>query len=210
MKDFLFVYSDVIEVVMLLLFLLMLFNIFSIKSKGLAVSLLGVFGIIFCISLVFLSEGYYSIIAMTLRLLLLGIEFLIPGFGIVGVCGIVCLIFSVRLLNLDMEYLNVASVSMILFVISAVIYFLRFGIEELAGKLPSKNLDEEYKSVDDSPLKEGMEGVSLTPLRPEGYVSIEGEKYYVTLESGYLEKDREVVVDRTVGPKAYVREKNGI
>lgn len=156
-------------------------------------------------------------------LLLLEI-FVIPGFGIAGIAGIVCLITGLVLAGIDdisFDYFGDFA-GMILrslfFVVSCSLGALLLSIwgssrlfssRKWAFALQAEQKAEEgYVGVDLSARKEVENtGVACTDLRPSGKVRVAGEMYdAVAAEGKYIEKGRPVkVIDYQAG-QLYVKE----
>jgi len=72
----------------------------------------------------------------------------------------------------------------------------------LNNKLESK---KGYLSNEASDDMLGKEGRTLTELRPSGFATIEGEKYDVLSEGGFIPKGIQIKVVRVEGSKIIVR-----
>ena len=154
-----------------------------------------------------------------LGLLLLEI-FVIPGFGIAGIGGIILIIASLFLSMLgadpflDQEALSYAIIRLSVgFLLALIFIFL------LVRFLPRSNifkkfiLSEEEKSTagytSRANLNEllGLEGISLTTLRPAGTAEFNGKRVDVVTESEYIEHNKPIVVTAVEGMRVVVREK---
>ncbi len=139
---------------------------------------------------------------------LLAIElFVLPGFGIVGVSGIVLIAFGFALLPTYVptglmpseEYLNMvrALVLTLTLVLGTFFGFITFKLIKIKRKKP-----EPYTPV-------GKVGKALEDLKPgvEAFVIIEGE-YWRAVSEEFIPKDSEVVVVDMVGAILKVRRKS--
>jgi membrane-bound serine protease (ClpP class) len=154
-----------------------------------------------------------------LGLLLLEI-FVIPGFGVVGISGIILIIASLFLSMLGADpFLDFNAVSMAIikltvgFVLALVFIFL------LVRFLPKSNvfkkfiLSEEEKAdagyTSRTNLSEliGLEGIALTTLRPAGTGDFNGRRVDVVADSEYIQNGKPIVVTAVEGMRVVVREK---
>jgi membrane-bound serine protease (ClpP class) len=155
-----------------------------------------------------------------LALLLLEI-FVIPGFGVAGISGIILIIASIFLSMLGADpFLDFDAVSMAIikltvgFLAAIILIFL------LARFLPKSNffkkfiLSEEEKATEGytsrTNLSEllGVEGVAVTTLRPAGTAEINGKRIDVVTDSEYIEHGKPIIVTAVEGMRIVVREKN--
>jgi len=159
------------------------------------------------------------IFVVGLGLLLLEI-FVIPGFGIAGIGGIILIIASLFLSMLGADpFLDQEALSYAIIRLSVGFLFALVFIFLLVRFLPKSNifkkfiLSEEEKSTagytSRTNLNEllGMEGISLTTLRPAGTAEINGKRVDVVTDSEYIEHNKPLVVTAVEGMRVVVREK---
>jgi membrane-bound serine protease (ClpP class) len=170
-----------------------------------------------------LAENW-EIIIFIIGLILLAVElFVIPGFGVAGILGIVFIVAGLALSlvdNVGFEFSPAAlgkliralfTVIIASFVsIVASIYFSRklFGstrFGELALTAVQEKNDGFTSAIDAYTAMIGQEGVAKTVLRPAGKILIDGETYDATAESGFIEKDEKIRVIRYVNTQLFVR-----
>lgn len=161
----------------------------------------------------------WEILLFVIGLILIALEiFVIPGFGIAGVSGIVLVVAGFFLSLLDNVNFNFEGVStadtgratltvLIGFVLGTV------SVVWLSSRIGAKGLFRHVALVTDlenttsSPVLTdliGKEGIAYTVLRPSGKVTIEGELYDAVSESGYIEKGTSVRVVRFENAQVYV------
>ncbi len=155
----------------------------------------------------------WEIIIFVIGLVLLGLEiFVIPGFGIAGISGIVLIIAGLVLSlinNIDFDFSPVERGALgkaFLTVIGGMT--LSFAlIIYLSSKIGSKGMfrkialeatmDNEsgYVGVSMDEVKlVGKKGIASTVLRPSGKVNVEGTVYDAISEDGFVEKGTEVKI----------------
>lgn len=154
----------------------------------------------------------WEIIISVIGIALIIVElFVIPGFGIAGISGIILLIggLVMSLLSNDgLDFSGVTAVrgfeaitivvlsmsgSLILFIAGSK-YFATspaFNKMVLQGSLQKS---EGYVVSPQHEVKAGDKGITVTMLRPSGKVEINGIAYPSTCETGYIEKGVEVEV----------------
>lgn len=160
-----------------------------------------------------LAENW-EILVFVAGLILLALEiFVIPGFGIAGILGIIFIIVGLSLslvqsvpgnlpVNLpdSSSFLRALMIVVVSLVFSAVlsIYFTgkfvkssvfkRMSLETEIGKEHVVGTEIAAKNLT------GRQGIAYTVLRPSGKVQIEGDVYDATAESGFIEKGEPVQV----------------
>ena len=167
--------------------------------------------------------GNWEIIAFIVGVVLLLLEiFVIPGFGVAGISGIVLIVVSLVFAGIDQvafefagDFIQAIVRSLFLVVSSAVIALfvsMWLGAKFLGSKrwafaLHAQQRPEEgYVGVDMQGQQEiGKCGRSVTDLRPAGKVEIGGEIFdAVSLLGDYIEKGSEVTVKKYQAGQLYV------
>jgi len=167
----------------------------------------------------------WEILMFIIGLVLLGLElFVIPGFGIAGISGII-LIMAGLILSLvnnvvfDFEKVQSGAVGEALLTVTAGMG-LAFGmIIYLSNKIGTKGIfrkmalnttmetKEGYIGVSMTELKlVGKTGIAATVLRPSGKVSINGVSYDAVSNQSFIEKGTAVRVIRYETGQIYVEE----
>lgn len=208
-----------------ILIVLGLVGIFAeIKSPGFGfpviigvISLLLFFGSSYILQL----ASVINIILFIIGIILLLLEiFVIPGFAITGVIGIILIIGSIflSLIGNNLPFWDTGAVSKAIIQLSASLLFAFILIYILAKFLPKSSafsrlvLSNEEKAdqgfVSYPSIKElvGMEGIALTTLRPAGSAEFNGQKYDVVADWEYIPKGNKVKVIRVEGIKVVVKE----
>ena len=167
--------------------------------------------------------GYWEIIAFVVGVVLLLLEiFVIPGFGVAGISGIVLIIvalvfagidhFSFRFLGdfvrpLVRSLFLVVSASLVSLLMSMWLGAKLFGSRRWAFALHAEQKPEDgYVGVDLSVREEiGKQGIAVTDLRPAGKVEVGGEVYdAVSLLGDYIEKGNRVMIKKYQAGQVYV------
>ena len=160
-----------------------------------------------------------EILAFLLGLLLLLVEiFVIPGFGIAGISGIVLIVGGLTLSllgNRDFDFQQVSAadsgraaltVLLGLGIGFALILWLSHKIGS-KGPLRRMSLNTDLGEAISSPTHQeliGKAGIAQTVLRPSGKVWIEGKVYDGISESGFVEKGEPIVVVKSENAQLYV------
>ncbi len=167
----------------------------------------------------------WEIVIFITGLILIALEiFVIPGFGIAGISGIL-LVFTGLVLSLidnvnfdfervEMKGLGIAITTVFLGILGGFILSLYLGNKIFSAESgPFKNLSlksvqnvsEGYVSIDTSMFSlKGKQGVAKTVLRPGGKILIEGEVYDAIAASGFIDRDENVVVIKVEATQVYV------
>lgn len=167
-----------------------------------------------------LAEVWEGLVAL-IGVVLIAVEiFLLPGFGIAGILGILMLvaglvmslvpnqIFSFE--SVTQEQLTTSLLTVLLSIVGSVALVIY-----LSNKIGSEGMFKGLAlntSLDDNKEKETIEnsligeiGVTVTVLGPSGKIEIDGEEYNAVSESGYLEPGTEVEVKRYSTGQLYVK-----
>lgn len=148
---------------------------------------------------------YYLLIA---GVVMLAIELAVPGFGLFGIAGIACLSWG--------GYYLLGGGMTALFVIVGFYLLLAAGIAVLCLYLPRESRwnpfvlwdkqanSKGYTGGKDLSALVGMEGVTLTALRPAGTALVRGQRLDVSSLGDYVPKDTPVRVVKAEGSKIFV------
>jgi membrane-bound serine protease (ClpP class) len=211
-----------------ILIMLGLVGIFAeIKSPGFGfpviigvVSLLLFFGSSYILQL----ASFINIVLFIIGIILLLLEiFVIPGFAITGVIGIILIIGSIflSLVGNNLPYWDSVTVSRAIIQLSVSLLFAFILIYILAKILPKSSAfsrlvlsneekaDQGFVSYPSEKELLGLEGIALTTLRPAGSAEFNGQKYDVVADWEYIPKGNKVKVIRVEGIKVVVKELKG-
>lgn len=162
-----------------------------------------------------------EILMFVVGLVLILIEvFVIPGFGVAGISGIILIVASLFLSMLganpflDFNAVSAAIIKLTIgFAAALILIFL------LARYLPKSNvfkkfiLSEEEKAAEGYTSRTnysellGSEGVAVTTLRPAGTAEINGKRVDVVTDSEFIEHGKPIIVVAVEGMRVVVREK---
>ncbi len=151
-----------------------------------------------------------GIVLFLVGFILLGIEMVVPGFGVPGISGIVCLIVGLFLTADTIE-----EGIIILLIILALLAIMFAIILKLlsAGKLKSPIIlkdelttESGFISSNDLNYLLGKKGTAATDLRPAGRGSFAGVEFNIMSESKYIMKDTPIEICKVEGSKLIVKE----
>lgn len=155
-------------------------------------------------------SSWPAIFLFIFGVILLLIEAFIPGFGVLGAGGLVCVSASIVLtaastgLGLKMLFIS--------FLISALAgyfafkYFRRKGTLRRFVLMEAATRERGFSSSTDLYFLTGKTGQSTTPLRPAGIAEIEGSRYDVVSEGSYIPAGANVEVIKVEGRRIVVRQ----
>jgi len=163
--------------------------------------------------------AYWEIIIFIIGILLVMAEiFIIPGFGVAGISGIICVIAGLTMALLGNRYFDFhtvgnADVRDAVFTVLAGLIFgftLTLWLSDKIGKkgiFKKIALNADLEGAVSSPSLislVGKKGMAATVLRPSGKVWIDGEFYDAVSESGFIEKGDKIKVIRFENAQLYV------
>ena len=150
----------------------------------------------------------YLVIALLLGIVMIIVEMLIPGFGVMGIIGLAIVIFvlySVYTLKGVVVGSALLVGTIILLVVMA--FVVRRALSP-NGSLGKRGLIlNETSGSNNLELKSdlvGNTGICLTSLRPCGYVLLSGQKFEAVSINGFIEKNTIILVDNIRGERLYV------
>ena len=162
------------------------------------------------------ASDWGPMVVFFVGLILIALEiFLIPGFGLIGIMGIGCVLLSFFWAfgwnNIETA-LQVVTVSLLLSIVIMVL--LAVYVLPHTTLFKKVSLESSMESSDGWQAKQadsaliGSEGVTLTPLRPAGVISIDGKRLDAASEGDFMEAGEAVIVTARNGFQLVVRRKN--
>lgn len=156
----------------------------------------------------------WEILIFIAGIVLIGVEiFVLPGFGIAGVSGVILIVSGLVLsmvgnVAFDFTYVKANDIIFSFFIVTISTTISLFGSVYLSKKLltetafigklalnTKQNIDEGYIASDNRLNSMiGKEGIATTMLRPSGKIEIGNDILDATAEIGYIEKGEKIVV----------------
>ncbi|MBE0570164.1 MAG: nodulation protein NfeD [Ignavibacteriaceae bacterium] len=146
--------------------------------------------------------------------------FVIPGFGVAGISGIILIIASLFLSLVSQDpFLDWDDVSNAIIQLSVSLLAALVLIFLVAKYLPKSNIFKKFILSEEEKATEGYtsrinysellgaEGISITTLRPAGTAEINGKRVDVVTDSEYIEHGKTIIVTAVEGMRVVVREK---
>ncbi len=223
-KILLFFMTPVIQGILLMLIIGGLY--FELQSPGIGFpSVAAIIAAVLYFSPLYL-EGLaqnWEIVVFVLGILLILAEiFILPGFGIAGISGIILLITGLSFAMIDNTlFYDGVNFDFIVLIKPLSIVLLSIFLSSvisvyLGGKLLNSNLlprislkttlnyNDGFISYGSSPdnLK-GRTAIVRTDMKPSGKIDIDGKWYEATLSVGTAQKDEKVIVVRSEGGRLY-------
>ncbi len=158
------------------------------------------------------NTGWATAVIFLAGIVLLVTEAFIPGFGIVGTGGILCIIISIFLASSSVTTALVSLLISFTLTIVILIIILKYAPRNkhfnriiLNTKLDK---DKGFTSFNNYDKYMGKTGTVITPLRPSGTISIDGQLLDVVSEGQFIEKEELVKISRIEGIRIVVRKIN--
>jgi membrane-bound serine protease (ClpP class) len=166
----------------------------------------------------------WEILAFIAGIILLALEiFVIPGFGIAGISGILLILISLTLAVIDnvvFKFEGLAAMTIVVKVFGRILLtvLISFGLSlwlskkvGTSGFFKGLALDVKqdssagYISIDTrQKAMIGKTGIAYTVLRPSGRIKIEGELFDAKAEIGFIDKGSQIKVIRDEAGQLYV------
>src|SRR5690625_6253137 len=142
------------------------------------------------------------VILLLLGVILIIAEFFVSG-GILGLLGVGAIIGSLFMAGYDIGHMSMSvAIAFIVAIIAAIILFRSIGMERGIFRriILSDRTSTELGYVSSVNRLEliGLEGVTVTPLRPSGTALFENERIDVVSEGAFIPKDQRSE-ERSVG-----------
>jgi membrane-bound serine protease (ClpP class) len=157
----------------------------------------------------------WEIALFAVGVLLIALEiFIIPGFGVAGISGIVFAVLGVGAALIanngtSFEYVSIGdvlqSVALVLVMLTTAILLVIWAARHIATSRASypfvdhavQDKAEGYTSFDATRLDlVGKQGEALSDLRPAGHIMIEGKQFDAESDDGYISKGQQIIIDR--------------
>lgn len=154
--------------------------------------------------------GYESIVLFVVGIVLIILEFFVPG-GIIGVLGFLAITGSLflatdNIVHMGVSILTSIGIAVLTTIIMAKVLGKRMKIFRKIVLRDSTSTESGYVSNKNRTELIGLEGITLTPLRPAGTVLIEDERIDVVSEGSFVQKDKKVKIIKVEGSRIVVRE----
>ena len=151
-----------------------------------------------------------GVIVLIIGILLIGVEFIMPGFGFPGIAGIIFTAAGVFLTGRNIqERVLVGVIAIVVIAVMLVISIVVFSSKKV--KSPIK-LDEDLQGknlfIDEKDMEYfiGKKGVAITDLKPAGKAEVDGIKFDVLSANYYIKKDSAIVITEVKNNRIIVEE----
>ena len=169
----------------------------------------------------------WEIVIFIVGVILMALEvFVIPGFGVAGISGIVCMITGLAFAMVDNDLLVIEDTINLRPIIKpfAIVLVSKiaalFGSIFLASKLyrtkafsrialkTDLTQEEGFVGVETQSLQHlaGLTGVVTTDLKPSGTVEIDGKRYYAQINYGFAPKGTRITVIKAEEGRLYCKQ----
>ena len=165
--------------------------------------------------------GWEELLLVATGVILLGVElFIIPGFGVAGVGGMIALAAGLGMTLVGAGATSSAIIAAFGRVAASILLALAggFALLRMLPRLPfgrrlvldaEMGAEQGYMSPPASDrLQLGRHGTALSPLRPAGVADINGARIDVVSDGGFIEAGAAIEVTRVEGNRVVVRERS--
>jgi len=167
--------------------------------------------------------GWEELLLVGVGFLLLGVEvFVIPGFGVAGVVGILAILGGMTLglvgvgasTTAVVGTLSRLGIALTGAVIAAVLLFRFLGTRKMGRRLLLETELDTEDGFASAPERDktwlGRTGRTTSPLRPAGYAELDGERVDVVSDGEMLDAGVEIIVVRVDGNRIVVRKHHAL
>ncbi len=142
-------------------------------------------------------------------IILLAIAVIVPGFGIPEVGGVLFM-FTGVVLAVDSIWTALLSLSIAIILTTIITYgLLKLGFRsKILNKVvhqTNHTSERGYVSASSMDAYLNKKGITITELRPTGFIEIDGKRLDVLAEIGFISKDENVEVVKVEGSTIFVR-----
>ncbi|GFZ34082.1 hypothetical protein CSC2_46080 [Clostridium zeae] len=150
-----------------------------------------------------------TIILLIIGFILVGIEMVVPGFGLPGIAGSICLIIAVFITvrSFVEALVMIVGIVTILGILLAVVLnsFTKGKLFKPLILTEEQHKNKGYISSNDLDYLLYKTGLTITDLRPAGAADFDGVKFDVVADGEYISKDTKVEIFKVQGSKLVVR-----
>ena len=153
-----------------------------------------------------------SIIAVILFIagfVLLAVEVAVPGFGVPGISGIICLVVGIFLAaDSFQEGVMITLIILALLGIMCVVLLRLMSSGKIKSPIVLKEEQtrtEGYLSSNDLQYLLGRQGTAATDLRPSGIGEFDGVSFVVISEGTYITRGTPLIIAKVQGSKLIVK-----
>ncbi|WP_425462110.1 NfeD family protein [Mesobacillus subterraneus] len=154
--------------------------------------------------------GFETLILFALGIGLILLEFFVPG-GIAGTIGFLAIIASFFLASDNIVHMGISlliamTASILLSILMIRVFGKKMKFFRRIILTDSTSTDKGYVSNKNRLELIGVEGTTVTPLRPSGTIVVDDERIDAVSEGAFIPKDRKVRIVKTEGSRIVVRE----
>lgn len=152
--------------------------------------------------------NFIPIISFIVGFLLLFLETLIPGFGILGISGVIFTLYGLIVVKENsLVGIFIFSTSLIISILFVYTVMRFLKVSPVFDKIILRDFSGRYdETKNDYFYLIKKTGKTITMLRPSGKIDIEGEGVFdVLTEGSFINKGVEVEVYKVIGNKIFVR-----
>lgn len=151
-----------------------------------------------------------GIVLMALGFVLAIVEMLIPGFGLPGITGGVCMIAGVIMKAQSVEEgLTLATILLVALAAALtviVVFFKSKKVKSPIGLDSEVSAKDSFLGTEDMNYLVGKSGITTTDLRPAGKMEIDGVEFDVRSENYFIDKGTKVEVIRIQNGSVIVKQ----
>ena len=154
--------------------------------------------------------GYESIVLFLIGVAFIIAELFLPG-AIAGIIGLALIVGSILLAGGNVVHMGISVlIALIVAIVGMVIIMKFFGknLRFFNKMILTDATDTEHGYVSNVNRYElvGRIAVSMTPLRPSGTITLDGERIDAVTEGGYIDSNKAVKIIKVEGSRTVVRE----
>lgn len=150
----------------------------------------------------------FGIALLVAGFLLIAVEMLVPGFGLPGISGVICLVVGI-IMTADTVEQGLTITVIVIVLLAVMMTVIMIALKKVKPPLVLQDemkAENGYLNTSDLEYLVGKEGVASTDLKPVGKCNIEGVEFDVRAEGRYIVRGSKVQISRIHENTIMIRE----
>ena len=151
-----------------------------------------------------------GVVVLVIGILLIGVEFFMPGFGFPGISGIICTAAGIFLTGqTTAQRILVGVIAIVVIAVMLVISIVVFSSKKVKSPIKlDTDLQGKNVFIDEKDMEYliGKKGIAISDLKPAGKGEFDGVKLDIMSANYYIKKDSALVITEIKNNRIIVEE----